>query len=469
MDVHFLEPIPKQGETITLLGEIAFFDNDNRKHCIRTALKGQFMKYVGTLPEHATVVLIVGARVHEANSQVILHEIDTTKSFPRPYINLAEVKRVVEVCSGAGFLGAGLEHSGFDVILRCDHNPKMLKLAKDLHNSEVALGDVCTDSLLSPICSLQPNAGTLASGVACQPYSRLGDQQHHLDTRSMTLPGTLRLGFLCRSGAILLECVAEAHSCPWVQQTIRRFASITGYGISQGVCQLQTLWPAKRNRWWCILTHPALGSVPWVPMPISTAMPIVADVLDQFHACTESEMQQLALDLYELGRFAAHGFERNELPWKGQMQTSLHSCGSQLTGCPCGCRKFAFHDDRLAQKGLHGILIRLQGCVTCGSNTYPCYRHIHPAELALLNGMLPDMPWGDQAMKLSLCALGQLASPIQSTWVGSLLMRHIQCIQESPSVIDPHVNLLTWMEKVLASRDAFLDHKPTLMPSISTS
>ena len=271
----------------------------------------------------------------------------------------------------------------------------------------------------------------------------------------MTLPGTLRLGFLCRSGAILLECVAEAHSCPWVQQTIRRFASITGYGISQGVCQLQTLWPAKRNRWWCILTHPALGSVPWVPMPISTAMPIVADVLDQFHACTESEMQQLALDLYELGRFAAHGFERNELPWKGQMQTSLHSCGSQLTGCPCGCRKFAFHDDRLAQKGLHGILIRLQGCVTCGSNTYPCYRHIHPAELALLNGMLPDMPWGDQAMKLSLCALGQLASPIQSTWVGSLLMRHIQCIQESPSVIDPHVNLLTWMEKVLASRDAF--------------
>ena len=107
MDVHFLEPIPKHGETITLLGEIAFFDNDNRKHCIRTALKGQFMKYVGILPEHATVVLIVGARVQEANSQVTLHEIDTTKSFPRPYINLAEVKRVVEVCSGAGFLGVG--------------------------------------------------------------------------------------------------------------------------------------------------------------------------------------------------------------------------------------------------------------------------------------------------------------------------------------------------------------------------
>ena len=189
-------------------------------------------------------------------------------------------------------------------------------------------------------------------------------------------------------------------------------------------------------------------------MPVTTAMPIVADLLDQFRECTESELQQLALDLYELGRFAAHGFEKNELPWKGQMQTSLHSCGSQLAHCPCGCRQFAFHDDRLAKKGLHGILVRLKGFMTCGTNTYPCYRHVHPAELALMNGMLPNMPWGDEH-KLSLCALGQLASPIQSTWVGSLLMRHIQTLQGIEETIDPHTNLLSWMERVLDSRDDF--------------
>lgn len=108
-------------------------------------------------------------------------------------------------------------------------------------------------------------------------------------------------------------------------------------------------------------------------MPISTAMPLVADLLDHFLACTEQELEQLSLDLYELERFASHGFEKNEMLWRGQMQTSLHSCGSQLGPCPCGCRRFAFHDDRLAQKELHGILIRLQGTLTCGNNVYPSF------------------------------------------------------------------------------------------------
>ena len=448
-----LEPELKHDEIVSILAEVVVFDDHQTKHCLKTALKGLFLRFHGSLPAESTVVLIVGAKTLINQGQPTLHAVDDTRVFHRPYVGLSDIRRVVEVCSGAGFLGMGLEHSGFEVTLRCDHNTRMLQLASQLHPAEVVLGDVCTDSLLTPICSSQQRAGTLAGGVACQPYSRLGDQRHGLDNRSMTLPGVLRIGFMCRFGAIVLECVAEAHSCPWFQMIIRQFAQLTGYGIAQGVCHLNLLWPAKRSRWWCILTHPAIGQVQWIPMPITTAMPIVADLLDRFKDCTDEELQQLALDLYETGRFAAHGFENNELQWRNQMQTSLHSCGSQLSGCPCGCRKFAFHDDRLTKKGLHGILIRLAGSQTCGMNTYPCFRHIHPAELALLNGMVPDMPWG-RDLKMSLCALGQLASPIQSTWVGSMLMRHIQISSESNEVIDPHVNLLQWMEKVLNSRDA---------------
>ena len=134
------------------------------------------------------------------------------------------------------------------------------------------------------------------------------------------------------------------------------------------------------------------------------------------------------------------------------MQTSLHSCGSQLGPCACGCRQFAFHDDRLMQKGLHGLLVRLTGTARCGTNTYPCFRHVHPAELALLNGMNPNMPWGED-MKMALCALGQLASPIQATWVGSLLMKHLQTLEGSPKIVDPHQNLLSWITVVLQGRD----------------
>ena len=80
------------------------------------------------------------------------------------------------MCSVAGFLGFGLEHAGFQVCIRCDKNPKMLQLAQQLHNAPVCLGDVCTDSLLTPICSIDPPVGSLAGGVACPPdSSKLGD------------------------------------------------------------------------------------------------------------------------------------------------------------------------------------------------------------------------------------------------------------------------------------------------------
>ena len=97
----------------------------------------------------------------------------------------------------------------FEVVLRCDYNDKMLQLAQQLHQSPVCVGDVCTDALIAPICSTEKPAGTIASGVACQPYSKLGDMRQEHDKRALTLPGVLRLAFLCRIGAVILECVSE--------------------------------------------------------------------------------------------------------------------------------------------------------------------------------------------------------------------------------------------------------------------
>jgi hypothetical protein len=452
MDASFLEPAMLNEGVVTFLCEIAVHDPVAQKHCIRTALKGRFMRFFGNLPQGVTVALIINAKLIREGTQLNLHATEDTVVFPRPYVDFTDLQRVAEVCAGAGFLGFGLEHSGFQVVAKCDWNSNMLRLASQLHPAVVHTGDVCTDSLLIPLCTVDPKPGTLAAGISCQPYSRLGDRRHELDQRSMTLPGVLRLGFLCRFGAVILECVDEAHKCAWVQSVIRQFAQMTGYQIAQGVLHLHAIWPTRRSRWWCIITHPALGQVPWIPMPMSTAKPLVADLLDHFKECTEQELEQLALDLYELGKFAMHGFEKNEIPWRGQMQTSLHSCGSQLGACPCGCRKFGFHDDRLMQKGLHGLLVRLPGTAKCGTNTYPCFRHVHPAELALLNGMNPNMQWGNDH-KMVLCALGQLASPIQSTWVGSMLMKHLQTIQGSSETIQPHQNLLGWISKVLQGRD----------------
>lgn len=415
MDASFLDPPFSNKGTMSLLCEVQIFDKTQKTHHLRTALRGRFFKLEGTIPESATILLLVGVQVKEMKSdRPTLVLTPTSQVFEKPFVSKQSLLKVIELCSGMGCLGFGLDHAGFQVIQKCDINQRMLTLASNIHGAPTTVGDVCDDSLLPVIGA--SGCGTLAAGVACQPYSRLGDQRQECDPRSLTLPGVLRLAFLGRCGIVILECVDAAGSCPWVQGVVKAFSTITGYHVSQGILHLHLTWPTRRSRWWCILTHPSIGHVAWEPLPKCSPLPLVANLIDQFLPCTAAELEQLELDLYELRRFEEAGFEKNEVPWAGQMATSLHSIANQLMACPCGCRAFAFTDKRLSQGGLHSLLIRLAGQAKCGTNVYVRHRYIHPDELALLNGMLPGLPWGCHT-RMTLCALGQLASPIQSTWV----------------------------------------------------
>eukprot|EP00435_Cladocopium_sp_Y103_P066284 s1305_g28.t1 len=327
----------------------------------------------------------------------------------------------------------------------------MLKLARLIGDEPTLLGNLHDDEVLIQICHQAPDAELLTSGIACQPYSRLGDGKCQADARSATLPGTLRIGFLARFAIILLECVDKAKECVWLQTILKKFTEITGYHMSQGELRLQDVWPARRHRWWCVLSHPSVGQIPWHPFPQVHPIPLVAHVLDCFKSCNDFELKNLMLDLYELGRFGAVGFETNEIPWNGQMATALHSCGNQLSSCPCGCRNFPFTDERLAKGGLHGLLVRLAGHAKCGTSLYPSYRHVHPDELALLCGMLPGFKWDEP--KLALCPLGQLASPLQSTWIGAFIKQHVHSRSGRSPAEQPTLVLLRFMEKLLHARD----------------
>ena len=448
MNLH-LEHSPTVGEVYTGLLQVAVHDDGQTCHLVKTAIKGIFLRYKGYLPPNTTVVLVVSAQVEVATTLVAT---DTTQVFAQPCISARDLKMVVEVCSGIGCLGVGLEEAGFEILVRSDWNRSLLDLAQQLHSSETLHGDVCTDQIIADVCTRFPSAKTLAAGISCQPYSRLGDRRHEADPRSQTLPAVLRLGFLAQFGLIILECVPEAKDCPWVQQTLKQFTKETGYCMCQDVLALQKVWPARRTRWWCILAHPAIGRVPLQPFPEVTPKPMVAHVLQQFQHCDPDTLKQLQLDLYELGKFAAFGFESNMVPWRGQMATSLHSCGNQLGGCPCGCRKYPFTEQRLQTGGLHGLLIQLLGESRCGNNIYPNFRHISPDELALLNGMYPGCAWGSRS-RLALCALGQLASPLQSAWLGACIMIHIHAVLGLPEPSSPDVVLKRLMQNLLHARD----------------
>lgn len=94
----------------------------------------------------------------------------------------------------------------------------------------------------------------------------------------------------------------------------------------------------------------------------------------------------------------------------GKLPASLHAWGNQSTDCPCGCS----HENVIRQRGICAQLVQVP--VVSGRCVY---RHLHPYELALLNGMLPPAAWHEpdcQNLRLCLSAVGQLASPLQSAW-----------------------------------------------------
>ena len=435
-----------------MLVEVLAYDDEQHNHIMRSALYGQIFALKGVLHKEVAVYLLVGVSV-ESHLPHRLHADCQTMICPRPPISLQNMFKVIEVCSGLGCLGVGLEHSGFEVVLRTDISEPMTQLASKIHASPTLCADITNDITMGKIRGKIPYSCSLAAGVSCQPFSKLGDKRQKLDPRSLTLPTVLRMTFLMRQAIVIIECVDEAMKCEWVQQVLSKFHQATGYRVQQGLLHLQNVWPARRSRWWCVISHPMIGDIPWKPLPVVVNSPILSHLLDDFQTCSPEDLQHLELDTYELNHFERAGFLNNELAIHSQMPTSLHSCGNQLSGCPCLCRKYPFSNDRLMNGGLHGLLVRLVGEKRASYATFPRYRHIHPSELALFNGMCPNHPWKDD-IKLSLAGLGQLASPLQSCWIGSSIRKHLSLMFRSdPESPSPEVSLSELMAHLLKQRD----------------
>ncbi len=441
------------GKTVTTLFEIWGYDENHQCHRCRTALRGTLFRFSGYVPRQSTVFLAIGAVVSMKGDALCLHIPENGSLHSRPPMELSNINKVIETCSGIGCLGKGLTKAGFSIVLRNDFNAPLLDLAQTLEKIPMVVGDINDDSTLDQICRKVPYSCTTAAGVSCQPHSKLGDRKGSQDSRAATLPRTLKTAFLTRQLAIILECVEEVQTSDWAQTVISAFAKATGYRVTQGTLHLQHIWPTRRSRWWCILTHKMIGKVPWLDFPIANPKPMVIDVLPSFRTCTQEELKQLKLDDYELGKFNGAGLSNNLIPTKGVMKTSLHSCGSQLSACACGCRKFPFGEERLNKGGLHGHLVKLGDIAQTAVGPIPTCRHVHPTELAILNGMFGDYNWGPN-LKLALAGLGQLASPLQAVWIGSLLAQH--CYREGiihEPTAHPKEALLSVMTELLDQRD----------------
>jgi hypothetical protein len=171
----------------------------------------------------------------------------------------------------------------------------------------------------------------------------------------------------------------------------------------------------------------------------------------------------LQLTPQEIEKFTMDGSHMRKylLQKDGKLPTCLHSWGSQATSCLCGCRSAGFSDALIRQRGIYAQVIPYH--TTDGA---AAYRHVHPVELALLNGFVPPQAWladDHPDLRLCLCAVGQLASPLQSIWVGGCALKHLQAVL-GLSQVNPGDVLASYRRKLFqAANDVFHVSAPVTM------
>ena len=320
--------------------------------------------------------------------------------------------RFVELCAGLACSGVGLGEVGFHHLASVEWRPALVSLHEACHPGVPVLPlDVTDSSCAKSLLQQFSPPFSLMSGFSCQPYSTGGAQGGSADERSSTLPATLRLCFLCQSPILILECVAPARCNQFVRAHLKHLESLLGYRVSQVTLKLEDVWASRRFRWWVVATHPCLGEVGLPAWPTNPNM-VVRDLLPVLKVWPHDVIQELALTQQEVDKFVLDGSHLRKylIQRDGKMPTCLHSWGSQATGCPCGCRQSGFSDALILQRGIYAQLFPLAGF----AGPAP-YRHVHPTELALLNGFVPPDSWMSPDrpdLRLCLCAVGQMASPL---------------------------------------------------------
>ena len=365
----------------------------------------------GSAPDSGTVSLFDFSLARDSGTLVLFEEDASTWAIHLPW-QAKHWEALKETCAGIGALGKGAESCGFRVSVLNELQPVTCNLLRMVSPAQVVEGDVGLPATLRQLWDVLPEPTILSAGFSCQPYSRLGDRKGGRDPRAMCLPHVLQAALVVQSSTVVLECVQQAAEDVFVKTCLEAFCEAADFVYTEVLLDLSSVWAAKRARWWCILTPAQLGRCHVRTWPVCDNCVTVEEVLQYTWPLTP-ELDSLRLTPYELRQFSSRNpMSTYLLPSDRPMPTSLHSAACQVFPCPCGCRQAPFTLERLDQ-GLHAVLTVCHG----GDQRHAGeFRHLAPAEMALLNGLSPKGPWGPHP-RLADCLIGQLASPLQSGWI----------------------------------------------------
>ena len=409
------------GAKINVVSFLRCLDPDQEAHLFQSIPDNVMFNVSGLIEGSGEVFTFLGASMVRQYPKPALMIDSDTKILQHCQPTWTTVCEVVELCSGFGGMSQGYSALGFSPVLAVDFNEKMTNLYRKQCEVTTLNADVSKVDSIAKIWHLSRGASTIVAGYACQPFSSLGDRRGEHDGRAMSLRGVLAIAFYTRAQAIVLECVVPASKNSWVMSEIQKFVDATGFHLSQSELHLSDIWPSRRSRAWWLITAPWLGTIPLPDWPKLLTVQKVCQVIPRVLAWAPEDEAKLVLNAIERHAF---GVDDNTcakylLNMDGCAPCALHSWGSQLVPCECGCRPCGLSMKRLEEKGLFGLLVRS----VSDAFSQEC-RHIHPNECLALQGFDPTIDFGDNP-RLTLSAAGQMASPFQALWVFSCLAERI--------------------------------------------
>ena len=423
------------GKRVELVGETIVVDCGDH-HIFRVLGTGSFVKVTGLPEEGAHTWTMLGVLVVSVDGMPHLSIDEQSTVFPHYSLAFSNLGKCIELCAGAGFMSTGARAAGMEPLMGFEQNSKFEQMFLANGGQNFHCLDIHDVECVKQAFRLGGQSAIVMSGIACQPYSRGGDERGGGDCRASTLPATLKFSWLMQAPIIVLECTPAAMTNEFVQTHIRQFAQKAGYHVHQQVLHLDRQWVGKRDRWWCVLSARPLGPVKFDDLPETTDFKVVSDVMAAPCEWPETEVAALELTLYEHHKIhcCSKGLEALLLNPKIPLPTALHSWGNQCYGCACGCRG-AFSEKRLNERGVYAVLIALGPTIKHEGFVFPKCRHLHPSEVAVLSGARV-INW-EGCMRLGLAATGQMASPLQAVWVCAHVIDRISKFVQIPTVASP--------------------------------
>ena len=282
-----------------------------------------------------------------------------------------------------------------------------------------------------------PARCTLLCGFPCQPLSSQGDLRGDKDDRAQPFFNALRLAWEQQMGAVILECVPLALEAPYIQEALQRFAWSMNMTVNQRVLHLNNCWPCSRTRWWSLITFRPyqFGGIP--DLPRTEPLPVVGDLLSEWPCWPEKIEAQVRLtaDEYRLYMDPHFGTDLRQLRSDRACPCILHSYGSILEACPCGCRSHPLSPHRLERDGARGFFVQ--------SSQNLEMRYLTAHEAAMMVTVPSNIAYATE--KLGLALLGQCAAPAQALWIIAHLLRGLGY------PVEPEFLLRQWLQGVLRS------------------